>query len=178
MSATSTNPQKVLPKPAGKVGEKVDDSPETVKTKPELNGTKNGATNGCTNNNNNNVSITTITNGREMMVKHQQQHQQQPLTLIEAAEDGAVLVDDDENEDKPKKKYREREQWGNKFQFILACMAYAIGLGNVWRFPYLCYKNGGGKWTLLFVCLFSFFGESSNILRVPSIVFHPNHCIC
>lgn len=42
-------------------------------------------------------------------------------------------------------KYRKRGQWANKKEFILAIAGEIIGLGNVWRFPYLCFKNGGGQ---------------------------------
>uniref|UniRef100_A0A4W5Q1W6 Transporter n=1 Tax=Hucho hucho TaxID=62062 RepID=A0A4W5Q1W6_9TELE len=37
-----------------------------------------------------------------------------------------------------------RGHWGSKTEFILAVAGNVVGLGNVWRFPYLCYKNGGG----------------------------------
>uniref|UniRef100_A0A8C2BBL9 Solute carrier family 6 member 11a n=1 Tax=Cyprinus carpio TaxID=7962 RepID=A0A8C2BBL9_CYPCA len=43
----------------------------------------------------------------------------------------------------------ERGQWANKIEFLLTVAGAIIGLGNVWRFPYLCYKNGGDACTVL-----------------------------
>jgi NSS family neurotransmitter:Na+ symporter len=41
-----------------------------------------------------------------------------------------------------------RDQWGTKLGFILAAMGSAIGLGNIWRYPYVVYENGGGAFLI------------------------------
>ncbi|XP_076164615.1 sodium- and chloride-dependent glycine transporter 1 isoform X3 [Ptiloglossa arizonensis] len=47
----------------------------------------------------------------------------------------------------------ERGSWSNPVEFILSCIGYAVGIGNVWRFPYLVYRNGGGAFLLPFVLM-------------------------
>ncbi|XP_006620719.1 sodium- and chloride-dependent glycine transporter 2-like isoform X3 [Apis dorsata] len=47
----------------------------------------------------------------------------------------------------------ERGSWANPIEFVLSCIGYAVGIGNVWRFPYLVYRNGGGAFIIPFVLM-------------------------
>ncbi|KAM4632873.1 sodium- and chloride-dependent transporter XTRP3 [Polymixia lowei] len=46
-----------------------------------------------------------------------------------------------------------RPKWDNPLQFVLACVSYAVGLGNVWRFPYLCQMHGGGGFMIPYLIM-------------------------
>jgi len=54
---------------------------------------------------------------------------------------------DIENQNVPK----ERAKWAHGVEFLLSCISLSVGLGNLWRFPYTCFKNGGAAFLLPYV---------------------------
>lgn len=54
----------------------------------------------------------------------------------------------------------QREQWGSKIGFILAAAGSAVGLGNIWRFPYITGQNGGAAFVLVYLALVFIIGFS------------------
>ncbi|NP_001166489.1 sodium-dependent serotonin transporter isoform X2 [Cavia porcellus] len=71
----------------------------------------------------------------------------------------------------------ERETWGKKVDFLLSVIGYAVDLGNIWRFPYVCYQNGGGAFLLPYIIMAIFGGIPLFYMELALGQYHRNGCI-
>ena len=51
-----------------------------------------------------------------------------------------------------------REMWSNRWLFVLAAAGSAVGLGNIWKFPYIAGENGGGAFVLIYLSCIALVG--------------------
>uniref|UniRef100_A0A673GMP7 Transporter n=1 Tax=Sinocyclocheilus rhinocerous TaxID=307959 RepID=A0A673GMP7_9TELE len=78
--------------------------------------------------------------------------------LTESRSDTALVAADEEGSAGADGPEDDRPAWDSKLQYVLAQVGFSVGLGNVWRFPYLCHQNGGGAFMLLYVMLLLIIG--------------------
>ncbi|KAH7966414.1 hypothetical protein HPB49_016109 [Dermacentor silvarum] len=67
---------------------------------------------------------------------------------------------------RPDAAMEERDQWGSKCTFLLSLIGMSVGMGNVWRLPYVVYDNGGGAFIIPYITLTMIAGRPMYLLEL------------
>lgn len=69
------------------------------------------------------------------------------------------------------------ETWGNEIEFLFSCISLSVGLGNVWRFPFIAFQNGGGTFVIPYLIVLLLIGKPVYYLEIILGQFSGRGCI-
>ncbi|XP_038212073.1 sodium-dependent nutrient amino acid transporter 1-like [Zerene cesonia] len=70
-----------------------------------------------------------------------------------------------------------RPKWDNQIEFLMSCIATSVGLGNVWRFPFVAYNNGGGAFLIPYIIVLFVVGKPMYYLELVIGQFSNSNCV-
>lgn len=70
-----------------------------------------------------------------------------------------------------------KEQWGSDIEFLFSCISLSVGLGNIWRFPYIAFQNGGGAFVIPYLIVLLIIGRPVYYLEILLGQFSGRGCI-
>lgn len=98
-----------------------------------------------------------------------------------------MMTDDDDSGSPKKRKVRyapstggnkaQGETWGNEIEFLFSCISLSVGLGNVWRFPFIAFQNGGGTFVIPYLIVLLLIGRPVYYLEIIIGQFSGRGCI-
>lgn len=72
-------------------------------------------------------------------------HRNMPGKVIIDGEIGMEMIQDISEDAAPRDDTEGRGKWSRHLDYILSMVGFCVGFGNLWRFPYVCNRNGGGE---------------------------------
>ncbi|XP_046747581.1 sodium-dependent nutrient amino acid transporter 1-like isoform X1 [Diprion similis] len=70
-----------------------------------------------------------------------------------------------------------RAKWGSGMEFLMSCVAFSVGFGNIWRFPYTAYENGGGAFLIPYLVVLFIIGKPFYYMEMILGQFSSRSCI-
>lgn len=117
------------------------------------------------------LTINHITTNLQYQFKHHTEQVEKFKMSTELAEKGLL------NNKTLKSSPPAKEQWGNDIEFLFSCISLSVGLGNIWRFPYIAFQNGGGAFVIPYLIVLLIIGRPVYYLEILVGQFSGRGCI-
>lgn len=77
-----------------------------------------------------------------------------------------IVIAGSEQQQQQQEQGKPQEQWGNGLEFLFSCISLSVGLGNIWRFPYIAFQNGGGTFVIPYLIALLVIGRPCYFLEI------------